>query len=141
MTPIKGDFSKIFLASSVDLVYKIAGCTTGDTINFNNELVEVTGPTSDFVAVKPTYRSGTLTADMVFITALGGDPQMASDILLTWDKAKLLLKFIYQWLDGSTPYEISGDCYIASLSINGAAQEFTSVQISLQISGEWFLDF
>lgn len=142
MTPIKGDFSKIFLnefgSTSGD---KLIGCTTGDTFNDTTEMAEITGLTSDFAEFVPTYKSGTLTTDAMLIYTDGGDAQYSTQVLLEWSAAKTKLTFIYQFSDGVTDSEIDGICYINSLSINAPANDFASVQIGLQCSGQWNLTF
>jgi len=143
MTPIIPDnICKLYLIEYGSTAgRKLVGCTTGDSISFNTEIIEVTGPTAEFVEVLPTYKSGTISSDTVLIMADGGDAQYASTVLIEWDKAKQKLSFDYEWMEGVTPKTISGAAYITSLSINAPAQDFASVQIALQITGEWQLDF
>ena len=142
MTPIKGDFATLYLEEyGTSAGFGIVGCTTGDAINFNTELVEVTGVSSNFVEVLPTFQSGNITTDSLLITTVSGDTQIASDVLVGWQKNQQQLGFTYEWMDGVTPYTISGIAYIISLSINAPAQDFANVTIGLQITGEWQLDF
>lgn len=142
MQTIQGDFSKLYLEEYGSTAgIKIVGCTTGDAINFNTEMLEVTGPAADFVEFLPTYNSGTITSDSVLITATSGDPQLASDVILTWQYNKQQLAFIFEWVDGGTTYSIDGAAYITSASVNAPAQDFASVQLSLQITGQWNLNF
>lgn len=141
-TPIKGDLSKIYLTEfGTTLGTKIIGCTTGDTFTDTTEMAEITGLTSDFVAFLPTYKSGTLSTDTMLLFADSGDPQWATEKLLTWSKEKTKLSFQYIYTDGLTDKEIAGECYITSLSINAPAQDFANVTIGLQCTGEWNLTF
>ena len=142
MTPIKGDFAQIYLRENGTTEgFKIVGCTTGDTFNDTTELAEVTGLTSDFVEFKPTYKTANLTTDALLIYADGGDAQYASEVLLQWSKDKQKLDFLYIYGDGLTEKEIEGACYINSCSVNAPSNDFGSVQISLQCTGEWTLTF
>lgn len=143
MTPIIPDnICKLYIVEFGSTASrKLVGCTTGDSINFNTEVVEVTGPTAEFVEVLPTYKSGTISSDTVLIMADGGDAQYASTVLMEWDKSKQKLAFAFEWVEGSSTKTIYGAAYITSLSINAPAQDFASVQLSLNITGEWQLDF
>lgn len=142
MTPIKADLCKLYLREYGSTIgWKLVGCTTGDSITFNTEVVEVTGPTSDFVEVLPTYHSGQISSDTVLIMTESGDPQHASTQLIEWHKANQKLEFQFEWTEGIASKAIIGAAYITSLSINAPAQDFASVQIALNITGEWQLDF
>lgn len=138
MTPIKGDLCLLYLNEyGATAGAKIIGCTTGDSITFNTEVVEVTGLSSDFVELLPTYQSGTISSDMVVLETEGGDSQFASRQLVEWQKTKQKLQFqLYYGV-----HSIAGAAYITSLSINAPAQDFASVQLALNISGEWGITY
>lgn len=138
MTPINGDLASLSLKEfgSVDGV-KLVGCTTGDSITFNTEFIETTGVTAAFVESVPTYKSGEISSDTVLIMTDTGDPQHASTQLAEWQKAGTKLYFEWAW----STKKITGAAYISALSINAPAQDFANVTISLNITGEWDLDF
>lgn len=138
MTPIKGDLCLLYLNEyGATAGAKIIGCTTGDSITFNTEVVEVTGLSSDFVELLPTYQSGTISSDMVVLETEDGDSQFASRQLVEWQKTKQKLQFqLYYGV-----HSIAGAAYITSLSINAPAQDFASVQLALNISGEWGITY
>jgi len=139
---IKGDFCKLYLRENGSTSgFKIIGCTSGDSITFNTETIEKTPTTTAFIEYLNTYKSGNISSDMVLIYAESGDAQYASTVVLEWDKASQILDFVFEWTEGIVLKQITGIGLITSLSINGAAQEFAAIQITIQISGEWYLDF
>ena len=142
MTPLIGNLASLYLEEyGTSAGFGLIGCTTGDSIQLNTEMVEVTGATSSFVEVKPTYKSGSITSDTVLITTASGDTQIATDVIVEWQKNSQKLGFTFEWVDGATTYSITGAAYITALSINAPAEDFISVSIQLQITGEWQLDF
>ena len=138
MTPIKGDLCLFYLNEyGATAGAKIIGCTTGDSITLNTEMLETTPITSDFLEFVPTYQSGSLSSDTVVIETEAGDSQFASRQLVEWQKTKQKLQFqLYYGI-----HSIQGAAYITSLSINAPAQDFASVQLSLQITGEWGITY
>ena len=142
MTPIKADLCKLYLREYGSTAgTKLIGCTTGDSISFADEMLETTGLTSAYVELVPTYKSGQISSDTVLIMTESGDPQHATTQLIEWQKASQKLEFDFEWTEGVATKSITGAAYITSLSINAPAQDFASVQIALNITGEWQLDF
>jgi hypothetical protein len=104
-------------------------------------MLEITSPTDNYVNVLPTYKSGSINVDSLLITTVGGDPQIASSQMISWHQDNEKLDFTYEYTDGINTYTIGGACYITSLSITGASNDFATLQISLQITGAWQLNF
>jgi len=142
MARVIGSFNTIYLyeygASAVTA--KVIGCTTTDNLTLNTEVVETTDPTSDYVAILPTYKSGNLASDSLLITEAGGITSHATKALLEWQEDGTKLNFEYQFTDGFTTKKINGTCYIVSLNITGAVDQFATCSINLQITGAWQLD-
>jgi len=142
MLPIPGKFSKLYFSEYNSTAgYGVSGCTISDSLQLNTEMLEVTNPTDNYVNVLPTYKSGSVSVDSLLITTTSGDPQIASSQMLSWHQDNEKLDFTYEYTDGTITNTISGSCYITALSITGAANDFATVQISLQITGAWQLNF
>ena len=142
MIPIPGKFSKLYFSEYNSTAgYGISGCTISDSLQLNTEMLEITSPTDNYVNVLPTYKSGSINVDSLLITTVGGDPQIASSQMISWHQDNEKLDFTYEYTDGINTYTIGGACYITSLSITGASNDFATLQISLQITGAWQLNF
>lgn len=140
-TPIKGDLCLLKLRDFGNTdPYTLIGCTTGDSITFNTEMLETTGTTGGFIEMRPTYKSGTISSDTVLLYSPSG-PELGSIVLIGWEKVNQKLDFEFSWTEDVNPRKITGAAYITSLSINAPAQDFASVQLTLNITGEWQLDF
>lgn len=142
MIPIPGKFSKLYFSEYNSTAgYGVSGCTISDSLQLNTEMLEVTNPTDNYVNVLPTYKSGSISVDSLLITTTGGDPQIASSQMIRWQQDNEKLDFTYEYTDGTVTNTIAGSCYITSLSITGAANDFATVQITLNITGAWHLNF
>jgi hypothetical protein len=142
MTATIGDFSRIYLKEAGSTGgSKIIGCTTGDSITFNTEFLELTPIDDRFVESEPTYKSAEISTDALLITADVGDAQYSTTVLIGWDKASTKLDFVFEWDELGVQKSIDGTAYISSLSINAPSNDFASVQIALKVTGEWDLNF
>lgn len=143
MTPIPANIAVLRLCTQSEDIddAKLIGCTTGDSINFNTDIIETTSTTSSFSEFLPTYKSGEISSDTVLIMTAAGDNQLASTQLLQWHRDDEKLKFSYEWIEGTTHKKIKGNANILTLSISAPAEEFISVALQLKINGQWELEF
>ncbi len=114
----------------------IAGCNTSDTISMDREFVEVTPVIGTFRAYKPTYAGGSLGFDGVVFFEGVSDTNTGANTHITWMLNATLLNFSIRWTDGTTTEGLDGQCYLQSLSITGAIDEFATGNVNLLITGE-----
>lgn len=112
----------------------IVGCNTSDTIQLDREFIEKTPIANQFRSYIPTFIGGTLGFDsVVFFT---DEDRLAQIDFNTWMLAATLLNFSIRWSNGTTTQGFDGQCYLQSLSITGAIDEFATGNINLLINGE-----
>jgi predicted secreted protein len=125
----------------VDASSNVVGVATTKTININNNPVDVTGDDDQgFVTLLSRPGTKQITMDVTFVFDDAADVDLRAIAL---SGSGLLAEYSLEFLDNAdqvTPtaiYTITGDFYLATVSITGASDGRIEGTASIQSSGEW----
>jgi hypothetical protein len=132
---IKGDDVTITLWQGMDAPL-IAGCNSTDTVGLTHEFQEVTPIANKFRGYLPTFIGGNLSFDSVLFFE-GVTPEQAGiNRHLRWILDGQLLNFSIRWTSGVYGVGLDGECYLQSVNITGAVNNYATGNISILITGE-----
>jgi hypothetical protein len=131
---IQGKYVLLYIWQGVEEPV-VAGCNTSDTIQLDREFIEKTPIANQFRSYIPTFIGGTLGFDsVVFFAQESG--RVSQSVFNAYILNKTLLNFSIRWSDGDDVEGFEGQCYVQSMSITGAIDEFATANINLLITGE-----
>lgn len=111
--------------------YLIIGCTKSDTMNVNNELLEVTQLDQKSTAFIPGFQGRTLSIEQAYIMN-ASTGQIDTKTIREWTKDQELLSWMFEMPDS----EEAGTGYITSLSISGGVNTGALATFEIQVTGE-----